>query len=306
MAADDADPKAGEPWALLVGCEQYHRANKLRHTVSDADQLAGTLHAWGGYGKDHILEMSDRADNERLKPLKTNLQAELPRFLRKPGPGDVLIVYFSGHGFRDAEGKMFLAPLDVDPEKPAETGIPVEWFRRQIAACPAAFKLLIIDACHAGSEKGDDKAAGVPSKDLGELYKDLDKVVTLASSTADQKSQIWEDKQQSLFSYWLNQGLRGHANYDGDGAVDIDELYKYVSRTVSQTAERRLLAAANVRADRALRSARRAGAGPLAAAAAQERAGRHGGANGRRPGRSQSHGGRLGADHRIGMGHVRP
>ena len=58
-------------------------------------------------------------------------------------------------------------------------------------------------------------------------------MVTIASSTADQKSQIWEDKQQSLFSYWLDQGLKGHADADNDGNVDIDELYKYVSRQVT-------------------------------------------------------------------------
>ncbi len=241
--ARESDSSAREvasgQWALLIGCEQYHRANKLRYTVNDVKQLAGTLHAWGGYGRDHILEMTDQSNNDRYKPLKTNLQAELPNFLRKIGPDDVLIVYFSGHGFRDADGKMYLAPLDVDPDKPADTGIPVEWFRQQIAGCPAAFKLLVLDACHAGSEKGEDETAGIPSKDLGEQFKDLEKVVTLASSTADQKSQIWDDKQQSLFSYWLKQGLRGHADADGDGNIDIDELYKYVSRTVSHTADSR-------------------------------------------------------------------
>ncbi len=35
------------------------------------------------------------------------------------------------------------------------------------------------------------------------------------------------------------QGLKGHADKDGNGAVDIDELYGYVSRTVKHTAETR-------------------------------------------------------------------
>jgi hypothetical protein len=65
-------------------------------------------------------------------------------------------------------------------------------------------------------------------------------VITLASSTGDEKSQLWPFKQQSLFSYWLNQGLRGHADLDADGAVDVDELYQFVHARVRQTAEVRL------------------------------------------------------------------
>ena len=104
----------------------------------------------------------------------------------------------------------------------------------------AGFKLLVIDACHAGSEKGEDDKTSkrqAAAKDLGEAFRDLEGVVTLASSTADQKSLIWEDKQQSLFSFWLNQGLKGHADADNDGNVDIDELYKYVFRQVTHSAK---------------------------------------------------------------------
>ncbi len=36
----------------------------------------------------------------------------------------------------------------------------------QIASCPAAFKLLVIDACHAGSEKGVNRTLGIISEDV--------------------------------------------------------------------------------------------------------------------------------------------
>jgi hypothetical protein len=133
---------------------------------------------------------------------------------------------------------MFLAPIDCDPEHPAASGVPVQWLREQIAGCKANFKLLVLDACHAGSEKGDDEPS-VAAKDLGEPFKDLAGVVTIASSTGEEKSQIWEDKEQSLFSYWLNVGLRGNADENGDNQVDIDELYKFVHRNVTRSAKAR-------------------------------------------------------------------
>jgi hypothetical protein len=230
-------PAKGKTWALLIGIEKYHRANPLTYTVNDVHQLANTLRTRGGLDEDSILEFTDENSNPRFQPLKTSLMTELPEWLKRPGPDDTIIVYFSGHGFRDPAGKLYLAPIDCDPHNAAATGIAIEWFREQIAACRAGFKLLVLDACHAGSEKGEARSGSVAAKELGDPFQDLDKVVTLASSTADQESQIWEDKHQSLFSYWLNQGLRGHADKDNDGAIDIDELYDYVSRAVKHTAD---------------------------------------------------------------------
>ena len=161
----------------------------------------------------------------------------MPAFLKQPGPDDAIIVYFSGHGFRDAAGKMYLAPIDCNPDDLLNSAIAVEWFRQKLAECKAHFKLLILDSCHAGSEKGESDGKSLTAKDIGEPFQDLEGVVTLASSTAKEKSQIWEEKQQSLFSYWLNQGLRGNADDNNDNAVDIDELYKYVYRHVTRTAK---------------------------------------------------------------------
>ena len=88
-------------------------------------------------------------------------------------------------------------------------------------------------------KRGEEKATGISAGLLSDAFSNLEGVVTLASSTATQKSQIWEGKEQSLFSYWLNQGLKGHADRNQDGDGDIDELFNYVSRTVQRTAKDR-------------------------------------------------------------------
>ena len=131
-----------------------------------------------------MVEITDDGPDARSKPLKATLTGELPGWFARLGPDDRLIVFFSGHGFRDQAGRLYLAPLDFDRNDPATTGVPVEWLRQQIAACKAGSKLLILDACHAGSEKGeDDDPASVPAKDLGESFRGMENVVTLASST---------------------------------------------------------------------------------------------------------------------------
>lgn len=237
LFAQEPSQPSVKQWALLIGVEKYQQASPLRFTVNDVVQIAHTLHARGGFDPECILQVTDDAKDPTHRPDKAKLLALIPDWLKQIGPNDRLIVYFSGHGFRDKDGKVFLAPIDVDPAKPAVTGIPIEWLRGQIAECRAAFKLLILDACHAGSEKGEDESQGVAAEVLGQTFHNLEGVVTLASSTAQQKSQIWEEKEQSLFSFWLKQGLKGHADLDNDGNVDVDELYKYLSRSVPQTAK---------------------------------------------------------------------
>lgn len=233
--AQAQNAESGKQWALLIGVEKYERVTPLRFTVEDVKRIGSTLKRVGGYAPECILEITDNAE---CKPTKAAIMDKLPKWLKNVGKNDSLVVYFSGHGFLEG-GKGYLAPIDINAADLVGTGIPTAWIRQQLAACPAHIKLLVLDSCHAGAEKGEDKDPGVSAGVLGDSFKDLEGVVTLASSTAAQKSQIWEGKEQSLFSYWLNQGIKGHADRNQDGDIDIDELFNYVSRNVQRTAKDR-------------------------------------------------------------------
>lgn len=231
--------------AILINVENYdHFPDLSQFTYNDVVALKQTLVERGGFLPNNIYEVNDRVQGAGFgapafsePPTQANIKDKLEQAIAYASPEDNVFVYFSGHGCRDAEGRMYLAGSDCDPRRPAETGVAVEWLREQLAKSQAAFKLLIVDACHAGSDKADDPTKGVNSNSLGENFRELAGVVTLASSTGDEKSQLYPDKKQSLFTYWLDQGLKGHADENGDSQVDIDELNKYVHRNVSETAE---------------------------------------------------------------------
>lgn len=240
-AAADAPAVGARSLALLIGCEEYESARRLEFIRRDVDTLRDTLVARGGFDPNDVTTIHDGAGEEN-KPRRTVIEQAVTEFLARPLSGDRIIVYFSGHGFRAADGKMYLAPIDCNPAAPEKTGIPVQWLREKIGACPAKFKLLILDACHAGSERGVQAPTktSANSEDIGNVFGDLANVVTIASSTANQPSQIWDEKQRSLFTYWLNEGLKGNADANGDGEVNIDELFNYVYRAVKRTSELRL------------------------------------------------------------------
>ncbi|HQU42192.1 MAG TPA: caspase family protein [Pirellulales bacterium] len=216
--ADDFDDTGGEntkrgnQWAVLIGVEKYYRASPLRFTVNDAQQLAETLANYGGFSPQHILRMTDNATNPRRRPLRSSILSELPAWLQKPQSNDQVLVYFSGHGFRDDSGKLYLAPIDCDPDNPEATGIAIEWFHKVIGECRAKFKLLVLDTCHAGSEKGKGDGTGVSADELARSFENLSGVLTLASSSADQQSQIW------VIIYFAHSHLAG-----GKVAMESDE-----------------------------------------------------------------------------------
>ncbi|MDZ4818717.1 MAG: caspase family protein [Planctomycetota bacterium] len=236
QAAAQTAPINGQTWAYLVGAENYEKAGKLTYTVNDVRKLANALTQYGGANAGNIVTITDQEADRSRQPYQKSIMATLPEALKQAGPADTMIVYFSGHGFRDDAGKLYLAPLECDPANPVASGVPVAWVREQILACKAGTKLLILDACHAGADKGESSPS-VSAKDIGDEFKTAAGVITLASSTADESSQIWQFKEQSLFSYWLTQGLKGHADTNGDGTINIDEIYEYVHGHVSQTAK---------------------------------------------------------------------
>lgn len=238
--AEELQPKPGRTWALLIGVEKYRHMPRLRYTINDVTELADTLMKHGGIDREGILKIVDQPGDSDQGPTHANLRTKLSAFLQRPGQQDRVIVYFSGHGTRDAQKRTYLAPIDCDPADLAATGLAIEWLRDQLVGCRAEFKLLVIDACHAGFDKGPVDPHAVSSEELGRPFEDVKGVVTLASSTSDQLSQLWPERRQSLFTYWLNHALKGHADIDGDGAVDIHELYKYVSDNVTVVSEGRL------------------------------------------------------------------
>lgn len=224
------------PWAILIGVEKYRIAPPLEYTTNDVDQLTETLRDRGGY---EVAKLAENALTPEWQPTRANIFAKLPELLGQLGSAQSVVLYFTGHGGRDANGKLYLAPIDCDPKRLAETGIGLEWLREQLTKCKAHQKLLILDACHAGSARSAGQADAIASKDLTVVFDDVQNLATLASCSGGEKSVVWVAKQQSLFSYWLNQGLRGHADLDANRSVTIFELQEYLSRNVPLIAETR-------------------------------------------------------------------
>ncbi|MCL4195601.1 MAG: caspase family protein, partial [Thermoguttaceae bacterium] len=166
------------------------------------------------------------------------MKAEIALWLAGCRPDEAMILYFSGHGFRDDQNRLYLAAVDCDPADPKPGGIPVAELREMIVDCAARSKLLVLDACHAGSAGSACPEKAAQAKEMNEFFEQTEGLITLASCTGAETSQLWPAKKQSLFAYWLAQGLRGHADREPLGQITINELDDYVSQKVRWSAKK--------------------------------------------------------------------
>ncbi|EWM11328.1 hypothetical protein KUTG_01632 [Kutzneria sp. 744] len=167
-------------------------------------------------------------------------------FLANAGRDDVLLLHFSCHGLKNATGALFLAGTDTVPNRLSSTAVAARFIDDELAECRASHVALLLDCCFGGAFGKDSVFRATDDVDVEQsfpLRPGRSRVVITASS-ATQYAFEGEDLSESgrlrpsLFTEAVVEGLRtGDADLNGDGAVDLDELYKYVyARVVTATA----------------------------------------------------------------------
>ena len=233
--AQDAE-RPGQ-FAVLIGVDGYEHAPQLEYSAETMEQLSQTLRRYAGYRSANVLPLLDSAYDTRRHPTRRNVQQQVPAWLSKAGADDRLVLVFNGHAWQDEQERLYLLPLDGDPDDLAGTAIRLSWLAEQLAACAAANKLVILDTRQSKPEQ-TASAVGVAAADLLEPLRSVPGVTALAASATGQASLIWEERQRSLFSYWLIEAIKGHADLDGDRSLTGGELFDYLTRQMTATAER--------------------------------------------------------------------
>ncbi len=234
-------PAAEQRWAVIVGVDQYTdpAIPRLRFSAADARLLAETLVKHCGYAPERVLVLADDRKEQDLRPIRSNLKDQLPAWLAKAGPGDTVVVYFSGHGFLDDGGQGYLAPQDCRRTELAATGLRTDEIDIMLQQCKAKRKLLLLDCCHAGGARGGANI-DPSSQELGNGFQSAEGLVTLASCSKSEQSHEWDERGHGLFTYFVAEGLKGAADRDHDGVVNSDELYYYIFDKVSIAARKEL------------------------------------------------------------------
>ena len=212
------EPVTGRDLALCVGINNYIRMGKLKYCVSDAKAVGSRLEETGAFRKVAFLIDTDEAGAPlapHYLPTQNTILTRLEQLARIATPDDRLFFFFSGHGVVH-DGESCIVPIDGNEA----TAIPLAMIKGAMAKSRARHKLMIIDACRSGG--GVKGMAGVREalEDQG--------VGVLVSCGAEQFSYEDDASGRSLFTLVLEDALGGAADYDGDGEITGEELFRHL------------------------------------------------------------------------------
>ncbi|SFL15781.1 Caspase domain-containing protein [Falsiroseomonas stagni DSM 19981] len=219
-----------------IAVNDYHRMpdQNLGLAVRDAQLLRDSLQGLRSPRRGEVTAtvLTD------AQATRTAILETLRRAATETGPDDTLVISFAGHGARVGE-RFFYLPHGGSFADAADSG--VEWRLIADALSPAQGRVLVLlDACHSGSASGDNF---VPNDAYAEqlMRSGRSGLAVLAASKGRQFS--YEDPSlgnggQGQFTYAIAQALgpdRARADRDRSGTIELDELYAYVKRTVSNS-----------------------------------------------------------------------
>jgi hypothetical protein len=135
------EPSIGSRKALLFGLNYKDSPYELLGSIEDVRNLGDVLRSSG-----FAVEVC--TDESAARPTRNVIQAKLAAFLLELQPGDMGVIWYSGHGLLLADGENAWAPLDFQRSGFVDEG----WVRAHLAALPEGVRLFIgSDACHSGT-----------------------------------------------------------------------------------------------------------------------------------------------------------
>src|SRR3954447_16328854 len=160
------------------------------------------------------------------------------------GREDLTLLYFTGHGVKDDEGRLYLAMSNTRREALMFTAISGAQLNEAMDASHSRRKVLILDCCYSGAFP----AGRTPKSDEGvqtlERVQGKGRAVLTASDAtqyAFEGDDLTGEGTSSVFTHYLVDAISsGAADLDEDGDIALDELYSYVyDRVVAEMPQQR-------------------------------------------------------------------
>jgi molecular chaperone DnaK (HSP70) len=226
--------------ALLVGVSEYEPGlNPLPGSVKDVDAIQRVLAdpELGGFAETDITVLKN--------PQRQAMEDAIYWLFSDRKKDDLLLLYFSGHGIKDENGRLYLATRATRKDSSGRlvkpSAVATGYLHENINESRSQHQIIILDCCFSGAI-----AQGMAVKDDGTVnLKDYlggkgRAILTSSSSTEysfGSETAGHEDAGLSIYTRYLVEGIeKGAADTDGDGWIAVEELHEYAASRVKEAA----------------------------------------------------------------------
>ncbi|MGL5063688.1 MAG: caspase, EACC1-associated type [Microcoleus sp.] len=208
--------------ALLVGVSNYHQQgiSALPSATKDAMAIKQVLKRqdMGGFAETDIKLLPN--------PTKKNMEDAIDDLFAECKANDLLLFYFSGHGFKDERGNLFIATPTTETKANktvrSHTAISASFFHERMTASLCKKQIVILDCCFSGAFT---KGLVLGNKSWA----------VLSSSNDIEYSYAPKASELSIYTRYLVEGINtGAGDLNNDGKISIDELHKYTKKKVEE------------------------------------------------------------------------
>lgn len=224
-----------EAFALVIGISKYRDEiiPPVKYASRDAEVIAKYLENVGGIPRSNIKLLTDASVT------KSDLEAYIGDWLaRRVNKDSVVFVYYAGHGAPDIESKeAYIVPYEGHPDFPSKL-YSLKKMYESLNNLPAREVIVMLDSCFSGAGGRSITKSGARPLVISIENPVLasGKINILAASTGSQISSDYDSAKHGLFTYFLLRGMRGEADKNGNGMIELGELYDYVKTNVSEKA----------------------------------------------------------------------
>ena len=232
--------------AIIMGIEDYRYTFPATYKLRDATVFYQYCREVLGIPDERIFmnktsEQATKAEFDYVfEPKGSANEGWLKKRLRDPTEAAAtdLFVYLAGHGSPDwATGRPYLIPYDVRP-KQATNGVSLEDLYRTLSEFEVRSVTVFVESCFSGASgygRGKPRLLAMnmnPVMPVMERPLIGPRMVVFTATSGDKPSSNRDDLKHGIFTYFVLKGLGRSADDNGDKAVTVEELYRYLAKEV--------------------------------------------------------------------------
>lgn len=230
----------GNTYGIIIGISKYKNIAPLQYADKDAQSFQNFLLSEAG-GKIPAANIETFLNGDANR---TNIGDAISVIARKAKPGDRVYFFFAGHGdmedLTQIENGLLLLYNSPNGNYFGMNDDVLEIINLKRYLSPLSEKgvemIFIVDACHAGNLKGGVQGIQQTASALAAAWGKEYKILSCQPNQLSLESAEWGGG-RGLFSYELEDGMKGLADLNNDGVVSMYELQNYIQGNVAKYSE---------------------------------------------------------------------